>query len=116
MTTSKIDIAAGLAYIAGPSTLGLVSAFGEAWPTYGKIAAFVGGSLVLSAGLILRMFFNQTNAPATSVVAGAPIVTPTVQASNVAAKIAASPAAVGASVNGIAQQQVSDIGTQPIPT
>jgi hypothetical protein len=71
-----VDITAALSYVAGGGLAAAAVASSAAFPQYSaKILAYSSIGVAL-AGLLLRLFFNKTGAPATSVVADAPIVTP----------------------------------------
>ncbi len=74
MNLSRVDVWAAIAYLAGPQLMATAVAFGSAWPDHGKQIVAVAGGIVFSAGLILRLFNNQTGAPATSIVQGATVV------------------------------------------
>jgi hypothetical protein len=71
-----IDFTAALSYVAGGGFAAAAVATSSAFPAYSsKILAYSSIAIAL-AGLLLRLFFNKTAAPATSIVADAPVVTP----------------------------------------
>ena len=74
--TRLIDIGAALSYVAGGGFAAAAVTTSTAFPAYSsRILAYSSIAIAL-AGLLVRLFFNKTGAPATSVVADAPIVTP----------------------------------------
>ncbi len=72
-----VDLFAVATFVAAGGLAGLAEAIGALFPPKGPtIANSVAIALVSLAGLV-RVAYNQTGAPATSIVAGAPIVPPT---------------------------------------
>lgn len=65
----RVDVLAGLAYVASGGLTSVFALGGPRWVLVG--AAFAG-----TAGLLARLFKNPTDAPATAIVANAPIVPP----------------------------------------
>lgn len=62
---NAVDMLSALAYLAGPSTMTVASAFGDAWPGHAKAIVALAGGIVFSAGLLLRLFKNRTGTPTT---------------------------------------------------
>lgn len=56
----KIDVLAGLSYLAGPQLTTVALAFGDAWPGHDKQIVAVAGGIVFSAGLLARLFRNPS--------------------------------------------------------
>ena len=72
----SVDIFAVATFVSAGGLAGLAEAIGAFFPPKGPtIANSVAIGLCSLAGLI-RVIYNQTNAPATSIVAGAPVVLP----------------------------------------
>jgi hypothetical protein len=71
MPTSRIDLFAGLSYIAGGSLTVVASLIGDAAPGHAKEVLAVCGAVTFTAGLLLRLFKNPSP-PAGQVSVNAP--------------------------------------------
>lgn len=60
----KVDLAAGLAYVASGGLVSVAVAFGTIWPQYATKFVAISGIIVGLAGLLTRLLFNPTAPPA----------------------------------------------------
>lgn len=77
MKFKAVDVIAGLSYVASGGLAAAFVAISQAYPKDSVAILGYGAIATGLAGLLVRLFANKTDAPATSIIANAPAVSPT---------------------------------------
>lgn len=71
-----VDIVALASFLGSGALVTVAAAFGKAWPAHADQAVFYAAAASALCGCIVRVLGNPTGRSATSIVEGAPIVSP----------------------------------------